>query len=295
MRAVNLIPDESKAGSRSGPAPYVLLGVLAVLVASVAFYVLTSNTIVDRKAQLASLQTQVQAAQAQAEAVRPYREFASLAQARVQTIRQLGEARFDWQRSFSDLSKAIPGNVWLTSLLATVTTGVSVDGGGGSGSTGALRGALPNPAIELNGCTVDHDSVVRLISRLRLMRGVQRVALADSVKGDGDSGGSGGGSGAGAGGDCRHGHPNFPEFDLVVFFDAIPAVPAPPAAGATPTTGGAVPPGSPQGAATPAASTTPAQSTPPAAPPQSTSAAPAAAATTPSSGSAGTGATRGGG
>jgi Tfp pilus assembly protein PilN len=280
MRAVNLIPAESKVGGRSGMAPYILLGVLAVLLAGVAYYVLTSNSIVDRKAKLAALENQTQAAQQQAQAVQPYQQFASLAQARVQTIRQLGQARFDWQRALSDLSKVMPDNVWLSSLTATVAPGVSIGGGGGGGGGGTtnLRGALPNPAFEISGCTTDHDSVVRFISRLRLMDGVQRVALADSQKGDSSS--SGGGSGGSTGGDCRHGHGNFPAFDLVVFFDPIPALPAPSAPGASPASGAPAA----AGAATPAASTTPT------APPQGTTPAPApaSAATTPSSGSSGT-------
>jgi Tfp pilus assembly protein PilN len=287
MRAVNLIPSEARGGGRSGVAPYVLLGVLAVLLAGVAYYVLTDNAIVERKAKLTALENQTQAAQTQAQAVQPYREFASLAQARVQTIRQLGQARFDWQRALSDLSKVMPSNVWLTSLTGTVTSGVTISGGGGGGDTSSLRGALPNPAIELSGCTTDHDSVVRLISRLRLMHSVTRVSLADSTKGDG----GGGGGGGGAGGDCRHGHGNFPQFDLVVFFDPIPAVPAPSTPGAN--AGSATPTAAPAGgtpASTPAASTT--SSTPP----QSTTPAPApaSAATTPSSGSSGSTGANGG-
>jgi Tfp pilus assembly protein PilN len=228
MRAVNLIPgDATRAGGRSGGGAYVVLVVLAALVAGVAYYVLSDNAIADRRAQLARLQTQTRAAQAQADATKPYRDFAALAQARVQTIRQLGAARFDWQRALSQLSRVMPGDVWLSSLLGTVAPGVSVDGGG-SGATSALRSALPNPAIELTGCTTSHDSVVRLISRLRLIDGVQRVALADSSKGDVSGGsGSGGGGGAAGAGDCRHGHANLPQFDLVIFFAPLPAVPSP--------------------------------------------------------------------
>jgi Tfp pilus assembly protein PilN len=225
MRAVNLIPGDSvRSGGRSGGGAYVLLAVLAALVVGVAYHVLTSNAIADRHAQLTRLQVQTRAAQAQAEATRPYREFASLAQARVQTIRQLGAARFDWHRALSDLSKVMPDNVWLSSLLGTVAPGVSVEGGA-SGATSTLRSALPNPAIELTGCTTDHDSVVRLISRLRLVDGVQRVALADSSK-ETTAGGGGGGGPAG-GGDCRHGHASFPQFDVVIFFAPLPAVPSP--------------------------------------------------------------------
>jgi Tfp pilus assembly protein PilN len=287
MKAVNLIPRESRSGGRSGVAPYVVLGVLAVLLAGVAYYVLTGNAIVERKAKLAALETQTQAAQQQAQAVEPYKEFASLAQGRVQTIRQLGQARFDWQRALADLSKVMPGNVWLSSLTGTVTTGVSIDGGSGGGGTSGVRSALPNPAIELSGCTTDHDSVVRLIAHLRLMHGVARVSLADSAKG---ASGSGGGGGGGASGDCRHGHNDFPQFDLVVFFDPIPAVPALSAPGASPASGAPTAAGAAVPASTPATSTTPAtpsQGTTPAP-------APASAATTPSAGSSGTPAANGG-
>jgi Tfp pilus assembly protein PilN len=257
MRAVNLIPgDATRAGGRTGGGAYVVLLVLAALVAGTAYYVLTSNAIADRRAQLTQLQTQTHAAQQQADATKPYRDFAALAQARVQTIRQLGAARFDWHRALSQLARVMPDNVWLSSLLGTVAPGVSVEGGS-SGATSALRSALPNPAIELTGCTTDHDSVVRLISRLRLVGGVQRVALADSSKDVANGGGSGGGAGGGSG-DCRHGHPNLPQFDLVIFFAPLPAVPSPTGSGAG---GGAVAASAAAGAqpaATPAANTTPA-------------------------------------
>jgi Tfp pilus assembly protein PilN len=212
MRAVNLIPADVAGGSRTSAGPLALLGALAVLLALVTAHVLTGNTIKERRAELASVHRQYVVAQAQADATRPYREFAALARARVDTVRQLGSARFDWHRAFADLATVIPDDVWLSSLTGTVTTGVSV-AGGDSGGASSLRSAIPNPAIELAGCTVDHQGVVRLISRLRLLHTVQRVSLADSSK-DG-------------GGDCQHGHTDFPVFHLVVFFAPIPAVQAP--------------------------------------------------------------------
>lgn len=235
MRAVNLIPgDAGRAGGGAGASgAWLLIGGLALLVAFVLAIVLTNNTVVERRAEAASLQTQVRTAQAQAEAMRPYREFAALAETRVQTVRQLGAARFDWHRAFRDLAQVMPENVWLSSLLGTVTSGVSVEGAG-SGSTSTMRTALPNPAIEMTGCTTGQQQVARLISRLRLMDGVADVALAESAKED-DDGGQSSGAAPGAGsdtgsGDCRHGDPTIPQFDVVVFFDPIPAPPSPPSA-----------------------------------------------------------------
>lgn len=247
MRAVNLIPAGGSGGrGGAGVGPWAVLGVLGLLLAGVLAYVLTSNQVVERRAQVAALQTQVDAVQAQAAAVRPYKEFAALAQARVETVRQLGAARFDWHRAFANLAQVLPGDVWLTSLLGTVAPGVSV-AGAGSGDTGALRAALPNPAIELTGCTTGNDEVARLISRLRLMSGVVRVSLAGASKDDSGGGGAGGG-------DCRYGHAGFPQFGVVVFFKPLPSVQAPtqPDAAASATAAPA--------ATTPAASTTPAPS-----------------------------------
>ncbi len=266
MRAVNLIPSEAGGGGRGGASigPWALFAVLGLLLVGVLAYVLTNNQLVDRRAQLASLQTQAHAVQVQADAARPYREFAALAQARVETVRQLGAARFDWHRAFANLAQVIPGDVWLTSLLGTVAPGVSVDGAG-SGDTGSLRSALPNPAIELTGCTTGNDEVARLISRLRLMTGVVRVALSSATKDDSSTGGGGGGGGGAGGGDCRYGHAGFPQFGIVVFFAPLPAVPAPTAPDASGATAGtpassAAPAAAASPSPTPAASTTPAPS-----------------------------------
>ena len=120
MKAVNLIPSDARGGRGSvGPgasvATYALLGVLAVLLVGVTAFVLTGNDVAKRRDELATLQTQATAVQLQAERLHPYVEFQTLAQARVQTVRQLGAARFNWHRAFTDLSKVLPDNVWLTS------------------------------------------------------------------------------------------------------------------------------------------------------------------------------------
>jgi hypothetical protein len=145
--------------------------------------------------------------------------------------------------------------------------GATVSGAGGNvsgsaASTGTLRAALPGPAFELKGCTATQDDVARLMSRLRLIDGVTRVTLADSLKQDASqagtavaaapAGGAGGSGGAGCGA-------NAPSFDLVVFFQPLPGA----------SVGLA-------GASGPAAPTAPATSGPSSAPSGSTSSTPTA-------------------
>lgn len=227
MRAVNLIPgDNRRAGFRTGlslgPA-YAVLGVLAVAVGLTTLYVLTNNTISKRKSQIASVQTQIVSEHAQAAQLANYVRFSQLAAARAKTVREIATTRFDWHAALADLSKVVPTNTSLQTLQGSVAPQATVSGGGGAGS--ALRADIAVPAIELTGCSKTQDDVAQLMSRLRVINGVTRVTLNDSVK-------SASSTGSPTGGGCGG---NTPSFDLVVFFKALP--------GTDPTTGAPAPNG----------------------------------------------------
>jgi Tfp pilus assembly protein PilN len=243
VRAVNLIPRDQRRGGGGGPggrtgsAVYIVLGALGAVVLAMAVYVLTGNQVNSRKGEVAKVNQEATALEQQAAALKPYTQFATLSESRLQTVKSLADSRFNWERAMRDLARALPGDVWLTSLVGTVAPGVTLEGGGG-GSTGSLRSAVKMPAIEIVGCTESQSSVSRVMARLRTMRGVQRVSLAASEKAEGTAGGGGGGASA----DCRNGSSRFPQFQLVVFFDAPKSLEATPAQGAP----------APQGAAAPA-------------------------------------------
>jgi Tfp pilus assembly protein PilN len=222
MRAINLLPKEARRGGMApslnqlGPS-HLLIGLLAIALAVVTFAVLEGNTISSRKAQLASLKQQEVALQSQITRLNTYTQFEKLAQSRDATVRQLAATRFDWHAALSDLSKVVPANTSLQSLVATVAPGTSISGSTtGSSAGGNVRGDLAAPAFELRGCTASHDDVARLMSRLRLINNVSRVTLEDSTKQSaGQSGTSVSGSSASG---CRAGGPTF---DMVVFFQPL--------------------------------------------------------------------------
>lgn len=223
MRAVNLIPNDQRRGGGGGAslATNIVLGALAAVVIAVAAYVLADNSVNSRRGELTRVTSEANAAEQRAAALKPYRDFAALRQTRAQTVASLAASRFDWERVMSELSRALPGNVWLTSLIGTVTPGVTMDGASSTGDTGSLRSAVASPAIELVGCTDTQAGVSRVMARLRLLNGVTRVALASSEKTDNSSGSgpSGGGSGGSTdSSDCRNGITRLPKFQLVVFF-----------------------------------------------------------------------------
>ncbi len=215
MRAVNLIPTESRGRSR-GPSTgmqipvFVLLGFLTAAVVLVTVYVFTGNSISSRTAKLSSLKTQVAQEQAAASRLGEFSKFSSLAQTRIGTVKSIASARFDWHTALVSLSQVVPADTTLQSIVGTVVPGASA-GGGGAGS--ALRADIAAPAFELSGCTANQDDVARLMSRLRLINGVTRVSFSDSQI-TGTAAASNSSSSQGCPG-------NAPTFDLTVFFTPI--------------------------------------------------------------------------
>ena len=281
MKAVNLIPGDARRGggglslSAQGPT-YVILGLLAVAVAFVTVYVLSSNSIADRSAELTSLQAQLGQAQTQTASLVDYTKFAQMVQDRTNTVRSIAVTRFAWSKPLNQLSRVVPANTSLQSLNASLGSGSSGPGasGGASGSTGgSLLGSATAPALELTGCTKSQDAVARLMSRLRLIDGVTRVSLGSSTKpastGPAVSTSQGGNAGSVVG--CGS---NAPNFDMLVTLTPLP--------GAVAGTGTTAATASPSGTSTPSTpTTTPAA---PAATTSTTPSAPTATTTAPGSG-----------
>jgi Tfp pilus assembly protein PilN len=267
MRAVNLIPADQQRGAggaagRSGGGVYVFLGALALVVALTAAYVVTGKSLTDKRSDLARITQEATQAEGQAQQLASYTKFASIRTKREQTVQQLAAGRFDWSHALHEVARVLPTNAWLTQLTGTTSPTVTLGGAGG----GSLRGALAVPAIQIAGCTTSQASVAKMMARMRLIDGVQRVSLESSEKGDNASAG-GGSADVSGGSDCRGGSRHFPQFNIVVFFDAQ-ATPTAPAGttqtAAATTAAGAASTATPS--STPAASTaTPATPTTPAA------------------------------
>lgn len=181
MKAVNLIPSDAQrsggAALKLAPATYGVLGVLVAAVVMVTLYVVSSNSVTSRQAQITSLKAQVAQAQAEASQLNTYANFVQAAQQRVQTVMGIADTRFDWHHALSELATVVPADTSLQTLNATVVPGAG-NNGGGSG----LRTDLSGPAFELTGCTGTQDDVASLISRFRAIPDVTRVALSSSTK-----------------------------------------------------------------------------------------------------------------
>jgi Tfp pilus assembly protein PilN len=238
MRPVNLIPPEERRGgrapSRTGGLAYVIIGVLAVALLAVVGVVLTDNQVADRQAQVADLTAQLQQTTSEANRLQSYADFASMKNARFETVSNLAKSRFDWYRVLRELGFVIPNDVWLTDLQGAVsaqaaqTASVSSSGSGGGGATADVSAQITGPSLTIQGCAASHDAVASFMGALRDIDGVTRVGVTSSRRvSSPTTGGTGSSSTACA---VR----NFiTQFEVVVAFDKVQIDPT---TGLVPTT-----------------------------------------------------------
>ncbi len=255
VRAVNLLPPDMRGASKAsaelgarpeatgGAGPFVVLGVLAACVAGAAGYVLTTNTISQRQADLDAVNAQQQQIAGQIAQLKPFADFEALAAGRATTVKDIAESRFNWDQALRDLARAVPADVTLKSLDGSVSAA--------AGGEGAVRGAIAAPAITLQGCAPGQTQVARLMARLRNIDGVTRVSLSKSDNAQTESANA-----SGTEFDRRNAAPcgngANPEFEVIAFFETeTKATQAADASSATATTPGAAPGATPTPTATP--------------------------------------------
>jgi Tfp pilus assembly protein PilN len=249
VRPINLIPAEQRRGSARGPGAraslsgYIALGALGVAVVCMLAVVTTSNQINSKTDKLAKIESESQSESQVADALRPYGQFADVQRARMTQIDGLAKSRYNWERPVRQLSKAVPRNVWLLNVAASVAPGIEVDSGGAGGDIGSLREKAQAPAFSISGCTYSQHAVARMMTRMKNLDDVTEVNLAKSARKD--SADTGGGTAVTENNgqaaqeetqDCT-GSGRVTKFDILVVFGGAPSASA--ATGAA-----SVPPGS---------------------------------------------------
>jgi Tfp pilus assembly protein PilN len=228
VRPVNLIPPEDRRGEhaplRAGPLAYIVLGALVLVLVGVTALVLANNQVAERESEVAKLEREDAQATAKAQRLAAYAQFQAMSEQRVATVSELADSRFDWERVMRELSLVLPGDVWLTSLTASASPDVSVDGGGGSSSGASLRAQVPGPAMELNGCATGQDAVAGFVTALKDVDGVTRVGVESSELGEEEEAVASTevGAATGSSGDECRTREFIAKFAVVVAFDAAP-------------------------------------------------------------------------
>jgi Tfp pilus assembly protein PilN len=182
VKPVNLIPqDQRRRVARDGQAKGgpIALGVLAALLALVVVYVLTNNTVTERKSDAKAASAEADQLEARAGQQTGYTDFAQIALTRTQSVASVAATRFDWERFMRELSRVMPDGSWLQSADASV---LGAPASSGAPPT-AVEPASTAPAAILIGCTPDQDDVARMMVRLQELYRVEDVELNESTAG----------------------------------------------------------------------------------------------------------------
>lgn len=221
MRPVNLLPGEYRPRRASGAlagSSYVLVGGLFLILVLAGVYVLTANKVTSRQNETAEALQQTKAAEAKIAALGAYGDFATVAQQRSASVKQLAAGRFDWERLTRELAAVLPANVWLTEVDASTMPE--------STTTGPNEPQITGPSAKITGCAKKQPDVAKFMVRLKQMNRVDDVQLKESSRtAAGSSGSSSSSSSTSTMGstDCGKAY----AFELTVIFDESAPVVAP--------------------------------------------------------------------
>jgi Tfp pilus assembly protein PilN len=183
MKAVNLIPSEHRrarpSGTRSGGA-YVVLGVLGVLLAMTAGYVVTSNRVNERTTAAEEARQEADALEARASRLGSFTDFSQIKDQRLGSVMAAAQTRFDWERMMREVSRIMPEGSWLQTTQASVT-GDSTSAGGVA-PTSSTTVTPAGPTATFVGCTPKQSEVAKLMVRLRALHRVTDVKLNQSAQ-----------------------------------------------------------------------------------------------------------------
>jgi Tfp pilus assembly protein PilN len=180
MRAFNLLPREEaraeREGGAQGPMPYVLVGLVGVLLvaALAAFYLMAGTDVTKKRGQAEDLRAELAAYQASAKQPSVDDKAAALAAERLGRTNALSAAlikRLAWDRLLREIALVVPDEVSLSQIQGSSPTVAGV-------TTNADGSAVTN--LTILGTTVSEGSVAEFMTRLSVIPELSAVQLKEA-------------------------------------------------------------------------------------------------------------------
>jgi Tfp pilus assembly protein PilN len=172
-RRINLLPRTERVRTTTNVAGLSLLAgaVIVVFALALSFYLLTSQRSSLRD-DLAGLQRKSADLQQQVQALDKYKQLATQKKAMEDTVRVVYAGRTLVSQVLNDFSRAIPDNVWITSMELSVGDPQTAPA---DKSSATLVSGVGSLAIQGN--TYSFSDVALVLVRLRLVSSLQGITL----------------------------------------------------------------------------------------------------------------------
>lgn len=177
MKRINLLPPEQRTrASRERGLLYVIVFLVAVVLALGLVYLQQSNTLSGKQDDLAALQAETAAVQAQKDALAPYAAIEQTRTSMTETAKTIYVSRVPWSTVLEQVSLVIPENVRLTNLNCAVPAAML------PGAQPGTEAAAASTDVTLNGTTYTPDDIAEFMTRLGLIPQLQNIRLTTSTR-----------------------------------------------------------------------------------------------------------------
>jgi Tfp pilus assembly protein PilN len=178
VRAVNLLPrDQAQRTIKKESLPVLIGACSGILVAALlgAMFMMGSGKVAAEQRNLDDVNRQYQALPPPPPGPSPaQQQLAGEQSPRVSALSTALSSRVAWDRIFREFSLVLPGDVWLTTVVAKspVSPATNVASTAGTGAPSEFT---------IQGRTYSHDGVARLLSRLQVVPDLTNVQLMSST------------------------------------------------------------------------------------------------------------------
>jgi len=179
MKRMNLLPPElrPREGARRGSS-YLVVGALFASVLAMLVYGIVIGGVRSDETELASLKDETAQANARADALRPYGDFADMKEQRERSVRAVADTRFDYEQLTRELARVLPEGVWVGHL--DVAPAPPEQAAVDAGADPVDPTLAPPPAMTVSGCAPSQEVVADTLDNLRALTGATNVALGSS-------------------------------------------------------------------------------------------------------------------
>ncbi len=174
---VNLIPRSERPRTRTDWGLLAMVGLFIVVIFGLGFgYYVFSNVLDERKQELADLQAQTAALEAQVLALQQYEELAAQREDVQAVVQNIYSSRTLLSDVLDAVSLVVPENAWFQNLALTAS-----DPGLGLSANDPTKTVQKDDAeITIEGQTYSFEDVSRLIARLQLIPLLSGVELTSA-------------------------------------------------------------------------------------------------------------------